>query len=174
MAHVLVFAEGRETWYNLFVNDLTERRYMHKMANGGLAAIQPNVREVHLLDISVPEQCIPSLMADLSPYAKDTSRFRGLANLFANLLRKTFRLHSIYDTYPFCNEPWHIRIKNYVLESFRLKPKPKVLEYKPTFEVRHKWVNIIPVGWFEDKFVKCAKERPTYPAGREIEEVELV
>ncbi len=172
MAHAFVLVEGRKLWLDLFIEDLTERRYAHQMADGTLGAIQPNVREVKLLDISIPEQCLPSLMSDLAPYAKDTSRLRGLANTFANTIRKVTKLHSIYDSYPF--EPWHVSLKNYILEFLKLKKKPKLIEYKPTFEVRHKWVNIISVGWSEDKFREIAKERPSYPAGRSHGWVELV
>jgi len=174
MAHVFVLAEARECWMNAFIIDLTERRYQFRMANGKLGFIQPNIREVKLFDISVPEQCVPSLMADLSPFAKDTSRLRGLANLFAKLLRKVVRLRDIYDTYHSPKEGYFTKLKNYIFESLKLKEKPKQEEYQPTFEIRKRWVNIIPIGWAEDKFVPDADERPTYPAGREKGTIELI
>ena len=165
MAHVFLLVEGRELWMDIFLNDLLKKRYFYKRGDGQSGYIQPNPREIKIFDVSLNEQCIPALMNDLTPFANNTTKLRGKAHILSETLRNVAGLHSIYDLPPFPDKK--TALKNRILELFRLKKAEVKDEYKPTFDVRKRWVNIIPVGWAEDKKVGSA-ERPLYPVGGEL------
>lgn len=150
MAHVFVLAEGRELWMDLFLSDLLKRRYPYKMNNGMLGYIQPNPREVKLFDISVPEQCIPSLMSDLaSGYANNDTKLRGVAHRISGTIRELAGLHSINTLPPIIELTFWKKVKKLVLMVLGRWEEERI-DYQPTHEVRCKWLNIIPMGWKED------------------------
>lgn len=150
MAHILVLCEARKVWKDAFIQDLTERRYPYEMMDGGLGSIQPQVREVQLLDIVVPETSIPYVMADLSPFVDLNSPSKRMAWLAGKLIRTIGRLKPIYSI----PRTKYSKIKfigpliNYIYVFWK-KIEPE--KYKPTEEVRARWVNIMPLGWFADK-----------------------
>jgi len=127
MAHLFFFAEARKTWMNIFTGDLTKRRYPYKTVGGYQAYIQPNVREIKFFDVSIPEQCLPKLMEDLSPITKNPSNLKGIGWLFAGFLKRFFKLNPINKT------------------------------YTPSNQVRKKWLNIVIVGWAKDKYEPWTK-----------------
>jgi len=90
MAHVFVLVEARELWMDCFLNDLLKRRYSYPTIRGGEGWVQPNPREIKLFDISVPEACVPSLMSDLAPFARERSTQSSKKNK-ANMLAKTIQ-----------------------------------------------------------------------------------
>ena len=92
MAHVFGFAEARKTWLDVFLDDLSERRYPYTMNTGQVGWIQPNVREIKLLDVSVPEECIPQLMSDLSPFASPNMSLASGSKAKAMQLAKGLRI----------------------------------------------------------------------------------
>ena len=169
MAHVFILAEGREAWMKLFLKDLGERRYEYKMNNGNSGYVQPNAREIKLFDISIPESSISSLMADLSPFAENTSKQRGKAHLFANLLRESGNLRSIYDIGGIPRKSRFRRFLDLGLETLHLKEPEKFEEFPRTYALRKRWVNIIPIGWHEDRRSPSDKDGyPHLPHGSEL------
>ena len=60
---------------DVFLKDLNERTYHYRMNNGMEGWIHANPREVKLFDISIPEQCVPSLLNDLAPFVMCQDRY---------------------------------------------------------------------------------------------------
>jgi hypothetical protein len=150
MAHVFVVIEGRELWVNLFLEDLLKRRYSYPMMNGMTGYIEPNPREIRLFDITIPEASVPQLMSDLAPFSKNTSLLRGKAYFLRKLVLMFGKLKPVdEELYPF---EWKSKIGK-KLAMFLFKKGIgiwKEIPYKSTYEVRHKWLNIIPIGYGED------------------------
>jgi len=121
MAHLFVIVEGREVWMKKFLSDLTNRRYPMKTKRG-IVHFEPNVREVKLLDISVPEDSLPYLLRDLAPFIDSNSPIKRKVKWLARLLRLLFGV------------------------------KPVVGCYEPSEEVRGDWINKVVIGWKKDKF----------------------
>ena len=111
-------------WFQRFLNDLNARRYPYTQIDGRQAYIMPNAREIHFMDITLPEQCIPYLMEDLSPTVQakvdPPSPLKVKAHYIAKALRFLFRLKPITGT------------------------------FEPSGQVQNRWLNILPVGWKED------------------------
>jgi len=152
MAHVLVLVEGRETWMNVFLNDLLKRRYPYTMMNGQMGMIQPNPREVKLFDISIPEESISFLMEDLAPFAGshgESSVSKTKAKLLADVLGFSAGLNPIGLNKK--TRFYSLPVIGKVIDRFLRYFKPaKFKGFKPSNEVRKQWVNIMPIGWKED------------------------
>lgn len=173
MAHVFVFVEGRKVWMDLFLSDLSKRLYHYKLNNGMLGYIMPNAREIKLLDISVPEGCIPQLMGDLHPIALNTSFLRGKARLLSKVLRFLGKLKPVEkELYPL---KWksNNRILNQIkrrLAIFLFKRGIGIWEeipYQTSGQVRHRWINIIPIGYGDDP-KHSDSGLPMLPVGGEL------
>ena len=132
MAHVRCLVSARKAWMDLFISDLTRRTYPYTCVNGQKSSMQVNVRDWKLLDISLPEECIPYLMADLSPCLDTLSPDKKKGYFLAKLIRIVTGM------------------------------KPLNHKVKPSGQIRHHFVNILPVGWSEDK-VDPLCERPFLP-----------
>jgi len=150
MAHVLCLAEARKIWKDAFLQDLSERRYPYEQMTGELGLIQPQVRELMILDVVVPETSISFLMADLSPFIDLNSPSKRKAWLAGTLIRSIAGLKPIYSI----PRTKYSKIKYIgplinLIYVFWKKIEPE--KYKPTEAVRANWVNIMPLGWFEDK-----------------------
>lgn len=132
MAHVLCLVEARREWMDLFISDLTRRSYPYTAVNGQQLSMQVNPREVKLLDISIPEECIHYLMEDLAPCVDTLSTAKKKGWILSKLIRRLTGL------------------------------KPLNHKVKPSQQIRKQWVNVLPIGWREDK-VDPRKERPFLP-----------
>ena len=156
MAHVFVLVEAREHYMDLFIQDMTERRYPSKRLDGQWSGVQPNLREIKLFDISVPEETIPYLMSDLAPYAtpEKNALDSPMKKLATFLMKGVREFAGLYPIYPEPDTKWKKipivgKFLNKVARTFS-KWEPKE-EYKASGEVRHQWVNVMPVGWKEDQ-----------------------
>ena len=156
MAHVFVLAEARKVWMDLFIKDLTDRRYAANSMGGGCGNYQPNIREVKLFDISVPEQNIPQLLSDLAPFARERSTkspAKRQANMIARAIRLMAGFHPIYEAEEPVDTRWIKvpkigKLLNKIANIF-IEPK-LVEEYHSSGEIRRAWANVIPIGWKED------------------------
>lgn len=127
MAHVPILVEARKIWMDLFIKDLTERTYPYKTKSGQMGFGQVNVREIKLLDISIAEESIPYLMADLAPFAVSNPHMAPS---------------------PLKSKAWLLAKAIRVLTGL----KPLSYDYEPSEALRHSWVNVIPIGWKEDLY----------------------
>lgn len=135
MAHTLIVVEGRKMWMDAFIDDLTERRY-HWVTKATdkktgkkkplVIETMPNVREVKLLDISLPESAIPYLLDDLAPFWNESDTEKSFLKSKAVWIANLFRLFA------------GLRRINY--------------DPTPSGEVRNKFINVVPIGWREDRF----------------------
>jgi len=149
MAHVFVLVEARKLWMDIFLGDLTKRRYPYPMMNGKMGLMQPNIREVKLLDISVPEASMPYLLSDLSPFIDSSSASKKHAALMGKMLRILGRLKPIYPTLR--TKYYRVRVIGKALDFIiRLFRPIKHKRYRPSGDIRNKWVNVMVLGWRED------------------------
>ncbi len=115
-------------WYELFLQDLESQQYTYKATHNQIGIIGPMLREIHLLDITVPEQNLKDLLADLAPYTTATSKQKTSAVL----VKKTM---------------WLVGCVSALFKGSKLKPIP---DAEPSYNVRKKALNIMPLFWFED------------------------
>ena len=216
MVHVFVFVEGRKTWFDLFLSDLNKRRYEYRTINGGTSFIQPNSREIHLMDISIPKDAVPQLLSDLAPFAyrmDDTvSDQKDKAEMLAKGIRVAGGFKPIYPEFDkpvfvkdiIVIEPnvlklvkrierilvlgWFVKRKRkklwalwkdrkvievpyigrYLDMAFRfLRAEKPLEEYKSSGELRHKWINVMPIG-IKDDWCHPESEIGGLPAGGEL------
>jgi len=216
MAHVFVFVEGRQVWFDLFLNDLNKRRYEYSRVDGGTGFIQPNAREIHLMDITLPKGSIPQLMSDLSPLAYRAINTESSQKDAAEKLAKGLRVAGGFRAiYPELDEPvlvrdipliepsllkivkklekifilgWFVKRKRkklwvlwkdikvsevpyigrYLDMAFRfLREDKPIEEYKSSGEVRHKWINVMPIG-IKDDWHHLESELKGLPEGGEL------
>ena len=132
MAHVVGIVEGPKDWYDVFLHDLEKQQYQYLATHNKTGVIGPMVREIHILDITVPEQNLPNLFADLAPFigssghpskSKSTAVFLQKAMGIASFLSKFFK-------------------------GVELKKIPPA---KASGEIRRRALNVLPLFWFEDK-----------------------
>lgn len=173
MAHVFAFVEGRKTWFDLFLNDLNKRRYEYSCIDGNRRFIQPNAREIHLMNISVPKDAVPQLLSDLSPFAyravNTVSEQKDAAAKLAKALRVMGGFRAIYPEFDkptkWVKVPFVGKYLDKVARFFR-EDKP-FEEYKPSGELRHKWINVIPIG-IKDDWCHPESEVKGLPKGGEL------
>lgn len=128
MAHVLTLVEGPDIWYKIFLYDLENRQYTYKGTHNQIGIIGPNIREIHILDISVPEQNLEDLLSDLAPFTYDSSKQKKSAVFMRKAIWLMGKLSSFF-------------------KGVKLKKIPGV---EPSENVRRKALNIMPLFWFED------------------------
>lgn len=128
IAHVGVIIEGPKIWYELFLQDMEKQQYTYKATHGQIGIIGPMIRELHFLDITVPEQCLPELFADLAPYVRPTTKQKTMA-LF---IRKAIWFAGKFSSF---------------FKGTTLHPIPDV---KSSGNIRRKALNIMALAWFED------------------------
>ena len=87
------------------------------------------VREIKLLDITVPEQNLEDLLADLAPYTSAAGSKQKASAIF---VKKAIWLAGKVSAF---------------FKGTTLKPVPDV---KPSHALRKKALNIMPLFWFED------------------------
>ena len=156
MAHVFILAEWRKLWGDLFLNDLLKRRYPYHDMDGKIRMIQPNPREVKLFDITLPEECIPYLMKDLAPFSgnKSNSLYSPLKNKVGTFTRM-LRVAGGLNSFTYVPDSWVVKIPlvgkglNKIVKLFKTEP---ALDYKPTYELRKMWTNVVAIGWKKDNF----------------------
>lgn len=119
-------------WYETFLQDLESQQYTYKATHNQIGIIGPMIREIHLLDITVPEQNLKDLLADLAPYTTATSKQKTSAVLVKKAI-------------------WLVGLVSTIFKGSKLKQIPDV---KPSHNVRKKALNIMPLVWFEDGVVK--------------------
>ena len=119
-------------WYELFLQDLEAQQYTYKATHNQIGIIGPMLREIHLLDITVPEQNLKDLLADLAPYTTANSKQKTSAVLVKKAI-------------------WLAGTVSALFKGSKLKPIP---DAKPSDNVRKKALNIMPLFWFEDGVVK--------------------
>jgi hypothetical protein len=129
MAHVVIIVEGNKVWYDVFISDLEKRQYTYQATHGMSGVIGPNIREIHALDISVPEQNLPDLFADLAPFLGEHGHDSPQKSMVIKVAQKLFGIFS--------------KIAGAKLQKIPSSPKPSGL-------VRRKALNVYPVFWFED------------------------
>ncbi len=129
IAHVITAVEGPKIWYELFLYDLENRQYTYKGTHNQVGIIGPMVREIRLLDITVPEQNLKELLADLAPYVNiSSSKQKKSAGFVKTIIWLGGKLSSLF-------------------KGVDLKPIPDV---KPSKNLRRRALNIMPFFWFED------------------------
>ncbi len=94
-----------------------------------MGIIGPMVREIRLLDITVPEQNLKDLLADLGPYVNPAGSKQKTSALF---IKKVI---------------WLIGKVSTLFKGANLKAIPDV---KPSNNLRRRALNIMPLFWFED------------------------
>lgn len=141
MAHVFVGVEARKIWMDRFRTDLERRRYPYESIKGGTSFVQPNVREVKLFDITLPEDCMPYLMQDLQPVMLPAS---GKKKLILKIVRLFTRLIGRFT-------------------GFRTVTG----DFEPSGQVQAHWINKIVLGWMKDDFEPHTK-RNMLPKGGEL------
>ena len=119
-------------WYELFLQDLEAQQYTYRATHNRMGVIGPMVREIHFIDITVPEQNLGELLSDLAPYTAGTSKQKLNAVLFKKSLWAVSKLASFY-------------------KGSKLQPIP---DAEPSHNVRKKALNVMPLFWFEDGVVK--------------------
>lgn len=129
MAHVVVVVEGNRVWYEVFVKDLENREYTYNATHGMTGVIGPNIREIHALDISLPEQNLPELFSDLAPFLGQHGHESPQKKMVLNVAQKLFGIFS--------------RMAGAKIQKIPVSPVPSGL-------VRRKALNVYPVFWFED------------------------
>jgi len=131
MAHVLTIVEGPKTWYDLFLYDLENRQYTYRATHGRMGIIGPSVREIHILDIAVPEQNLEDLLADLAPFV-GSEPYNSKSKKSAAFLQKA------------------VWIGGKLSSFFKGTKLHKIPYVNPTEELRVRPLNILPLFWFED------------------------
>ena len=134
MAHTIVVVEGPKTWYDLFLYDLENRQYTYKATHGRIGIIGPMVREIHMLDITVPEQNLEDLLADLAPFV-GSEPYNSKSKTSAAFLQKAVWIGAKLSSF------------------FKGAKLHKIPHVKPTEELRIRPLNIMPLFWFEDGVV---------------------
>lgn len=171
MAHVFVGVEWRKVWGDLFLADLLKRRYPYKDMDGLTRMVQPNPREIKFYNISLPKECIPYLMRDIAPYAGNSpaSLYSPLKNK-AGTIARVARLIGGLKPFKPIPDSWVVRIPfvgkflNKIVKLFKTEP---ALDYKASGEVRHQWINVMPIGWKEDNYDPSSDMR-YLPKGGEL------
>jgi len=115
-------------WYELFLQDLESQQYTYQATHNQIGVIGPMAREIHLLDITVPEQNLKDLLADLAPYTTTSSKQKTSAVLVKKAIWLAGQVSALF-------------------KGSKLKPIPDV---KATYSLRKKAMNIMPLFWFED------------------------
>jgi hypothetical protein len=128
MAHVVTAVEGPQIWYDAFLYDLENRQYTYRGTSGLVGIIGPNIREIHLLDITVPEQNLPDLLSDLAPYVDARTSQKKSALFVQKGLWLAGKLSNFF-------------------KGVKLKTVPNA---KASGNVRRRALNIMPLFWFED------------------------
>ena len=115
-------------WYELFLQDLEAQQYTYKATHNQIGIIGPMLREIHLLDITVPEQNLNELLSDLAPYTTASSKQKTSAVLVKKAI-------------------WLAGTVSSLFKGSKLKSIP---DAKPSGNVRKKALNVMPLFWFED------------------------
>ena len=92
MVHYFVMMEGQRKYQEEFVSWLTSRQHVTQLPNMPGLAVQPNIREVRLYDISVFESCIGQLLQDLAPFNSGDDGLKGWLKKLSGVGRKMFGL----------------------------------------------------------------------------------
>ncbi len=132
IAHTIVAVEGPQPWYDLFLYDLEKQQYTYRATHNQVGIIGPMIREIHLLDITVPEQNLGDLLSDLAPYTNASSKQKASAILIKKAIWLGGKVSSFF-------------------KGTKLKPIP---DAKPSGNIRKKALNIMPLFWFEDRVVE--------------------
>ncbi len=119
-------------WYELFLQDLESQQYTYKATHNQVGVMGPMLREIHLIDITVPEQNLKDLLADLAPYTTATSKQKTSAVLVKKAI-------------------WLVGMVSALFKGSKLKPIPDV---EPSKAIRKKALNVMPLFWFEDGVTK--------------------
>ncbi len=119
-------------WYELFLQDLESQQYTYQATHNQIGVMGPMLREIHLLDITVPEQNLKDLLADLAPYTTATSKQKTSAVLVKKAI-------------------WLVGMVSSIFKGSKLKQIPDV---EPSHNIRKKALNIMPLVWFEDGITK--------------------
>lgn len=130
IVHVVTAVEGPKIWYEIFLNDLENRQYTYKATHQKVGIIGPMVREIHFLDITVPEQNLPDLLADLAPYTYNTTQDKGSMKIFLKKMA------------------WFSKKLLSLFGGVKLKEIPHAEE---SGLIRRRALNIQPLFSFEDK-----------------------
>ncbi len=171
MAHAIIGLEGRELWLDIFLADLLKRRYPYHDMDGLTRMIQPNPREIKFFDISLPKECIPFLMKDIAPYVANSSNslYSPLKNKVGVVARVARLIGGLKPFQPI-PDSWVVKIPvvgkflNKIVMLFKTEP---VLDYETSGELRHQWVNVMPIGWKEDNYDPTSTMR-YLPKGGEL------
>ena len=83
-------------WYELFLQDLESQQYTYQATRNQVGIIGPMLREIHLIDITVPEQNLKDLLADLAPYTTTTSKQKTSAVLVKKAMWLAGMVSSIF------------------------------------------------------------------------------
>lgn len=116
------------------MEDLEKCQYTYKATHGQIGIIGPMIREIHLLDITVPEQNLNELLKDLAPFIKPGASKQKNTALF---VKKAL---------------WLAGKVSALFKGTRLRPIPSVME--GSGRVRKQPLNIMPLFWFEDPVLK--------------------
>ena len=119
-------------WYELFLQDLEAQQYTYMATHNQIGIIGPMLREIHLIDITVPEQNLGDLLSDLAPYTTTSSKQKTSAVLVKKAI-------------------WLAGMVSSLFKGSKLKPIPDAEESR---NVRKKALNIMPLFWFEDSVIK--------------------
>lgn len=134
MAHVIAIVEGPKTWYDLWLYDLENRQYTYQATHRKMGVIGPMVREIHFLDITVPEQNLPDLFADLAPFV-GSEPYNSKSKTTVGFMRKVVWFGAKLSSF------------------FKGAKLHRIPSAKPTEALRHRPMNVAPLFWFEDDVV---------------------
>lgn len=95
MTHHFVLMESQPKYLNQFVQYLLSRQYPTTYPNHPGYLSTPNVKEVKLFDIVVPESCSSALLTDLAPYNQGDALIKKRLGMGVKLFQKAAGLQGV-------------------------------------------------------------------------------
>ena len=95
IVHCFVLMESQRKYLDDYTTWLLDRKYPTTFPNQSGLIMQPNVREVRLYDISIPEGSFNFLLSDLSPYNQGAGNIKGKLQFGTKLMQKALGLSPV-------------------------------------------------------------------------------